>query len=120
MAMKGRALSVLLVCLFLVSNTAGIYFASTSWRSLQVWDLPLWQAGRWIVEGRGDPYGDGIFALFIAMMLALRSGQDEWGGICMALTMAKPQMSFLLVPAFLLIALTTRPWWMQRWGAHVS
>jgi hypothetical protein len=210
MAVKRCALLVLLVSIFLVGNTAGIYFALTSRRSVQVWDLqPLWQAGRWIVEGRGSPYsgemthllqmqsygrlaGDGedsrafayppyalllvlpsiflalpwaqaawftvlefglvvgvlgaikftgwrmpgwwvlltviwafllypltwalvlgqisilISALFIATLLALRSGQDGWAGICMALTTAKPQMSFLLVPALLLWALVRR------------
>jgi hypothetical protein len=210
MAVKERALLVLLISLFLMSNTAGIYFALTSRRSLQVWDLqPLWQAGRWIVEGRGSPYGDEmtrllqiqsygrlvgegedphtfayplyalllvlpliflplpwaqaawftmlefgvvvgvfgaikltgwrmsgwwvlltvlwgfllyplawalvlgqisilIFALFIATMLALQCGQEGWAGICMALTTAKPQMSFLLVPALLLWALARR------------
>jgi len=210
MTVKGRALLVLLISIFLVGNTAGIYFALTSQRSVQVWDLqPLWQAGRWIVEGRGSPYGDEmthllqmqsygrlagegedphtfayplyalllvlpliflplpwaqaawftmlesglvagvlgaikftgwrmpgwrvlltviwgfllypvawalvlgqisilVFALFIATMLALQSGQEGWAGICMALTMAKPQMSFLLVPALLLWALLRR------------
>ena len=43
MTVKRRALLVLLVSIFLVGNTAGIYFALTSRRSLQVWDLqPLW------------------------------------------------------------------------------
>jgi hypothetical protein len=41
-------------------------------------------------------------------MLALQSGQEGSAGICMALTMTKPQMSFLLVPALLLWALVRR------------
>lgn len=205
--MRERALLVLLVCLFLTGNTLGVYTALTSRRELHVWDFqPLWQAGRWVLEGQGDPYSremthflqmqsygrlaeEGedprafvyplyvllllaplillplpwaqaawftvlelglfigvtgairltgwrpsarrtlltvmwgfllypvawalllgqvsilIFALIIAALLAMRAGQEGWAGICLALTTAKPQMTFLLVPAVLLWAL---------------
>jgi len=51
-----NTLLALLVLTVLIGNTVGLYLTLTS-RSIQVWDLqPLWQAGRWIVERRGDPY----------------------------------------------------------------
>jgi hypothetical protein len=187
-----------------------VYLALTSQRSVHVWDFqPLWQAGRWILEGRGDPYSDQmtrllqmqsygrlarggedprafvyplyalllmapvlflphpwaqaawftllelalilgiagatrlvswrlparqtlltvmwgfllypiawalvlgqvsilIFGLIIAALLALRSGREVWAGVFLALTTAKPQMSFLIVPALLLWAFVRR------------
>jgi hypothetical protein len=200
---------ILLVLLLLIGNTVGLYAALTS-RSLQVWDFqPLWQAGRWIVEGRDDPYSaemtrllqvqsygrparEGedprafvyplyvlllvapliflplpwaqaawftmleaglifgaigsarlagwrlslrrmllvvacslmlyplswalilgqvsipIFALMIGTLLSLRARREVWAGICLALTTAKPQMTFLLAPALLLWGLGQR------------
>lgn len=42
-----------------------------------------------------------IFALIVLGLQALRRGRDEWAGICLALATAKPQMSFLIVPALI-------------------
>jgi Glycosyltransferase family 87 len=207
---RKNALLIALVFLFLVGDTVGIYAALTSRKKMHVWDLqPLWQAGRWVVEGRGSPYSDEmthllqiesygrpaqgnedtrafvyplyillfllpllflplpwaqaawftllelaavlgvvgamritgwqlsirrvllmvagvlllypvtwalalgqvsilIFALMVATLLALRAGWEGWTGVCLALTTAKPQMSFLLVPALLLWAIVQR------------
>ena len=201
---------ILLVCLFLAGNTVGSYLGLTSQRQLHVWDLqPLWQAGRWIVQERGDPYSSElaevlqmqsygrlaeegednrafayplyilfvltpvlllplpwaqaawftvllssmlvgvagatrlarwrlstllsvstftwacllypnawalalgqvsilISGLTIATLLAVKAGRDGWAGVCLALTTAKPQMAFLLVPALLLWSLGRR------------
>lgn len=208
--MKERVLLFLLICVLGVGNAVGIYTTLTANRTLHVWDLqPLWQAGRWLTEGRGSPYSDEmtrllqmqsygrlaeegedprafvyplyalllvlpliflplpwaqavwftvlecslivgvigavrlagwrlsvvyklflvvwgfllyplawalvlgqisilIFALIVAALLALQSGRETWAGICLALITAKPQMSFLLVPAVLLWALFRR------------
>lgn len=204
-----NALLILLTLLLLIGNTVGLYAVLTS-RLLQVWDFqPLWQAGRWIVEGQGDPYSDEmthllqmqfygrparegedpcafvyplyvlllvapliflplpwaqaawftiletglifggigsarlagwrlspgrmllvvacslllyplswalilgqvsilIFALMVGTLLALRARRDVWGGICLALITAKPQMTFLVAPALLLWGLGQR------------
>jgi hypothetical protein len=212
-----RALLVLSLLLFCVGNTVGICFALTARKSLHVWDFqPLWQAGRWIVEGRGSPYADEmtrflqmhsygrlvepgedprafvyplyvlllvfplvflplpwaqaawftmleiglvigiigavrvagwrpsarwtlltvgwgfflyplawalalgqvsilIFALTVAALLALQRGREGWAGILLAMATAKPQMSFLLVPA--LLAWT---WFQRRWRFLLS
>lgn len=208
--MRKRALLFLLLSLFLIGNTVGVYALLTAQREFHVWDFqPLWQAGRWIVEGRGDPYSGEmtrflqiqsygrlaeesedphvfayplyvllllgplfllplpwaqavwftllelgvvvgvigtvrlagwrpsthrtlftvmwgfflypvawalllgqvsilIFALMVVALLALRTGREGWAGVFLALMTAKPQMSFLLVPALLLWALGQR------------
>jgi hypothetical protein len=49
-----------------------------------------------------------IFGMAIAALLALRSSREGWAGLLLALTTAKPQMSFLLVPTLLLWALAQR------------
>ena len=41
-------------------------------------------------------------------MLSLQAGWESWAGVCLALTTAKPQMSFLFVPALLLWAVMQR------------
>ena len=57
--MRKNALLIVLISLFLVGSTVGVYATLTSQKKLLVWDLqPLWQAGRWVVEGRGSPYSD--------------------------------------------------------------
>lgn len=208
--MRKSALLIVLILLFLVSNTVGVYATLTSRKQLHVWDLqPLWQAGRWIVEGRGSPYSDEmtrllqmqsygrpaqqdednrafvyplyillfvlpliflplpwvqaawftllelavvvgvvgamrvagwslsirrvllmviwafllypmtwamalgqvsilILALIVMALLALQTGWESWAGVCLALTTAKPQMTFLFVPALLLWAVMQR------------
>jgi hypothetical protein len=56
---RKNALLIVLLSLFLVGSTVGVYATLTSQKKLLVWDLqPLWQAGRWVVEGRGSPYSD--------------------------------------------------------------
>jgi hypothetical protein len=49
-----------------------------------------------------------ILVLFVLALLALQNDQPGWAGACLALTTAKPQMSFLLVPALLLWGLVQR------------
>lgn len=49
-----------------------------------------------------------IFALIIVGLQALRAGRDGWAGICLALATAKPQMSFLIVPALVIWAILQR------------
>ena len=62
--MRRQLVLVLLIVLFVVANTAGAYFLLPSRRSMNVWDFqPLWQAGRWIFEGRGDPYSEKMTSL---------------------------------------------------------
>jgi len=209
-SVRKSALLIVLILLFLVSNTIGVYATLTSRKQLHVWDLqPLWQAGRWIVEGRGSPYSDEmtrllqmqsygrpaqqdednrafvyplyilllvlpliflplpwvqaawftllelaalvgivgamrvagwslsirrvllmaiwafllypmtwamalgqvsivILALLVVALLSLQAGWESWAGVCLALTTAKPQMSFLFVPALLLWAVMQR------------
>ena len=208
--MSKSAVLIVLILLFLVGNTIGVYAALTSRKQLHVWDLqPLWQAERWIVEGHGSPYSDEmtrllqmqsygrlaqqnedphafvyplyvllfvlpliflplpwvqaawftlleaatvvgalgamrvagwslsarrallvvvwafllypitwamvlgqvsilILAIMVMALLALQVGWEGWAGVCLALTTAKPQMSFLFVPALLLVAVMQR------------
>ena len=55
--MKRGLLLLVVLLAFLVGSTVGIYTVLTSQRSLHVWDFqPLWQAGRWVLAGRGSPY----------------------------------------------------------------
>jgi hypothetical protein len=49
-----------------------------------------------------------IMALMVMALLALQAGWESWAGVCLALTTAKPQMSFLFVPALLLAAVMQR------------
>jgi len=61
---RKSALLIVLVAFFLAGNTIGIYTTLTSQKKLLVWDLqPLWQAGRWMIEGRGSPYSDELTRL---------------------------------------------------------
>jgi hypothetical protein len=63
-----------------------------------LWALLLHPVGWSLVLGQVSIL---IFALIIIGLQALRTGRDGWAGICLALATAKPQMSFLIVPALI-------------------
>ena len=76
--MRKSALLIVLVALFLVGNTVGIYTTLTSQKKLLVWDLqPLWQAGRWMIEGRGSPYSDELTHLLQMQSYGRPAQKDE-------------------------------------------
>lgn len=76
--MRKRLLPIALIVLFLVGNTVGVYAMLTSRKQLHVWDLqPLWQAGRWIVEGRGSPYSDEMTRLLQMQSYGRPAQPDE-------------------------------------------
>jgi hypothetical protein len=75
---RKSALLIVLVALFLVGNTVGIYTTLTSQKKLLVWDLqPLWQAGRWMMEGRGNPYSDELTHLLQMQSYGRPAQKDE-------------------------------------------
>ncbi len=49
--------------------------------------------------------------LMAAALLAILHKHDVWAGVLLALTVAKPQMAFLLVPFIVLWAVSQRRWW---------
>ena len=76
--MKRCLLLILVVCLFLVGNTVGVYSVLTSQRELLVWDFqPLWQAGRWIGEDRGSPYSAEMTHLLQMQSYGRLAGEGE-------------------------------------------
>jgi len=79
---------------------------STCWVFLTVvWAFLLYPVAWALVLGQVSIL---IFALMVVALWALQSGRDIWAGVCLALTTAKPQMSFLLVPALLVWGLAQR------------
>jgi len=49
--------------------------------------------------------------LMTAALLAIQRRHDVWAGLLLALTVAKPQMAFLLAPFAVLWAASQRRWW---------
>jgi hypothetical protein len=49
--------------------------------------------------------------LMAAAVLAIQRKHDVWAGLLLALTVAKPQMAFLLAPFVVLWAASRRRWW---------
>ena len=75
---RKSAVLIVLILLFLAGNTAGMYATLTSRKQLHVWDLqPLWQAGRWMVEGHGSPYSEEMTRLLQMRSYGRPAQQDE-------------------------------------------
>ena len=55
--MRRAAWAGLLIALCLLASTVAFHRLLTGRRAVTVWDLqPLWEAGRWLLAGRGSPY----------------------------------------------------------------
>jgi hypothetical protein len=67
----------------------------------------------------------GQFAVFEALLmagalLAIQHKQDGWAGILLALSLSKPQMSFLFIPFVILWAISKRRWTLVFWSIGSS
>ncbi len=56
-------------------------------------------------------------AFMIGALLAIRHKSDAFGGVLLALSTMKPQMSFLLIPFVLLWAISQKRWRLILWAA---
>jgi hypothetical protein len=78
-----------------------------------VWAILFYHSARAILLGQ---FAVVVFAFVVATLLALRARRDILAGLCLALTMIKPQMVILFVPLVILWAVAQRRWRVV-WGA---
>lgn len=72
-----------------------------------LWAILSYNGLRTVILGQFAAF---VFLATAGCVLALRKGRDVTAGVLLATTTIKPQMSFLLIPALLLWALSQRRW----------
>jgi len=72
-----------------------------------VWAILFYHSARAILLGQ---FAVIVYALIVAVLLALYARRDATAGVLLALTTVKPQMVFLLVPLLLLWAAARQRW----------
>ncbi len=105
-------------------SLAGLVLLSTTWSQ---WRPRPWLLGAALVFGLlwyhaartlllGQVAGI-LAALLVGALVAVQRRQDRLAGVLLALTAAKPQLSFLILPAVWVWAVSARRWTLLGWSA---